>query len=41
MASLISVAASLAVRAAEKSQPFGIRPEFYGQCQTLTLAFHP
>jgi hypothetical protein len=40
MPSLISVAAS-AVRAAEKSQPFAIRPEFYEQCQTLILAFHP
>jgi hypothetical protein len=30
-----------AVRAAEKSQPFAILPEFYEQCQTLILAFHP
>jgi hypothetical protein len=36
----ISLAAS-AVRATEKSQPFAILPEFYEQCQTLILAFHP
>jgi hypothetical protein len=34
-----AIAAS-AVRAAEKSQPFSIRPEFYEQCQMI-LAFHP